>query len=162
MKKCFLFLFLVAATNVFAQTTNFDEVRLKKDSDYAAANKYALEAASYVLSVPLDTNNAQRQKALQFAMKWMEGTPDFSFSLDATIMEKVVGDNNDLLGLYMVAMTKYSLENESNAKNDALIKLNAIKLVLAYVEKPENNVKMHKALRKLSDANKKGELEKAL
>lgn len=40
--------------------------------------------------------------------------------------------------------------------------LNSVKLLLAYCENPKNNLKMPAELQKLSDANKKGELVKAL
>lgn len=162
--KTYFYLFIILCTTVsFAQTTtDFDAVKLKRDSDYKEANKYALEASNYVLSVPMDNNSLPRLKAIQFIMKWMEGTPDYTFSLDATIMEKVVKGNDDLLGVYMACMTKYCLENEANSKDDDVVKLNSIKLILAYCENPANNVKMPKQLKKLSEANKKGELESEL
>lgn len=162
--KNYLFLFLIiCSTSAFSQTTtDFESIRLKKDSDYKEANKYALEASNYILSVPMDNNSLPRLNAIQFMLKWMEGTPDFTFSLDATIMDKVVKGNDDLLGVYMACMTKYCLENESNSKDNDLVKLNSIKLILAYCENPANNVKMPKQLNKLSEANKKGELESEL
>ena len=161
MKKCFFFLFFLASFTAFSQS-NYDSVNLKNEADYAAANKYALEAANYLLSTPYDAKSLERLQAIQFMMKWMEGTPDFSFALDATVMEKIVKGNNDLLSYYMAGMTKYCLENQANAKDNDLVKLNATKLVLAYCEKPENNLKMPMPLKKLAEANKKGELAKEL
>jgi hypothetical protein len=161
MKKSFLLLFVLLSVSAFSQT-NYDTVKLKSDADYKAANKYALEAANYVFAVPFDANDMQRVKSIQFVIKWMEGTPDFSFAIDATVMEKIVKGNDDLLGYYMVGMTKYCLENEANAKDIALVKLNTTKMILAYCEKPENNLKLTSALKKLAVADKKGKLAEEL
>lgn len=162
--KNYFYLFVIFCTTLsFSQTTtDFDTVKLKKDSDFKEANKYALEASNYILSVPLDNNSLLRLDAIQFILKWMEGTPDFTFSLDSTIMDKVVKGNDDLLGVYMACMTKYCLENEANSKDNQMVKLNSIKLILDYCENPANNVKISKQLKKLSEANKKGELESEL
>jgi len=161
MKKCFFILFVFCSVTAFAQSsTNYDTVKLGNDSDYTAANKYALEASNFILSTPFDKSNAQLSKAGKFLLKWMSGTPDFTFSLDGTISEKVIKGNDDLLGIYIACMTKYCLENKANAENNKLVKLNSIKLILAYCENPKNNITMPAGLKKLSEANKKGELEK--
>ena len=91
----------------------------------------------------------------------MSGSPDFNFNLDG-VAAKISKGNDDLLGQYMAAMSKFALENREAASDEKKMKLNAIKLLLAYCEVERNNMKMSKELRKLSEANKKGELERAL
>jgi hypothetical protein len=162
MKKPFFVLtaVLVSILNVsFAQSTNFDEVKLEKAADYKVAEPFALEASNYLHSTPFDKNDVTRLKALQFIIKWMSGTPDYMFTLDGT-PSKMSKGNSDVLGLYMAALTKYVLENKEAAKNAQLVKLNAVTLVLAYCENTANNMKMTKELKRLSAAKAKGELEK--
>ncbi|MGV3696643.1 hypothetical protein [Flavobacterium sp.] len=161
MRKYFLLLFIVSSFSAFCQT-NYDAISLKSDDDSRAANKYALEAANYLLSTPYDKNDLQRAKSLQFMTRWMEATPDFSFYFDQTVTEKIVNGNDDLLGYYSAAMTKFSLENKDKAEDPGVVMVNSVKMLLAYCENPKNNLKMPSALQKLSDANKKGELIKAL
>jgi hypothetical protein len=91
----------------------------------------------------------------------MSGTPDYNFTLDE-VAGKLIKGNDDLLGLYMAAMAKYSLQNKASAKNVKLVKLNAITILLNYCEDANNNMKMTKQLKKLSEAKAKGELEQAL
>jgi hypothetical protein len=91
----------------------------------------------------------------------MSGTPDYTFTLEA-VATKIIKGNDELLGVYMACMTKFCLENKSSANDEKLVKLNSIKLLLAYCENESNNMKMTKQLKKLSEANKKGELEKEL
>ena len=65
--------------------------------------------------------------------KWMTGTPDYSFAV-AEIQDKI-GNDNDLLALYMVSKAKYMLENKANAKDAKLVKLNAMILYRAEDQK---------------------------
>jgi hypothetical protein len=161
MKKLIILLLLFSFTNSFSQALpNFDEIKLDQGVDYKAAEPSAVQAASYILSTPFEKNDLNRLKSLQFIIKWMSGTPDYSFTLD-DVVNKIKG-NDDLLGIYMACMTKYCLENKESAKDQKLVKLNSIKLLLAYCENENNKMKMTKQLKKLSEANKKGELEKEL
>lgn len=161
MKKSLLLLFVLTTVSAFSQI-NYDTISLKTDEECRAANKYALNAADYLFTNPYNKDDVQRIKAVQFISKWMEATPDFTFIFDITVSEKVVKGNEDLLGYYMAGMTKFCLENVEKSKNDAVVMVSTIKMLLAYCENPKNNLTMPPALQKLSDANKKGELIKAL
>ncbi|MGC4039766.1 MAG: hypothetical protein QM710_02945 [Flavobacterium sp.] len=157
MKKAFLLLFLLSCSFINAQ---YDAKKLQTKQDYTAANKQVLEASKYVLSVPYDESNQKRTEAVQYILKWMDGSPDYSFTIDADIMDKVVAKDNGLLGIYMACMAKFCLENEAYANDSKIVKISAIKLIIAYAENPKNKVKMSKPLKKLADADKKGELER--
>ena len=162
MKKLTLFLSLWYFHSGYSQSLpNLDEIKLEKPADYKTAEVIATQAATYLLSTPFEKNDLDRLKSLQFVIKWMSGTPDYSFTLD-NVATKILKGNDDLLGLYMACMTKYSLENKVSSTDAAEVKLNSIKMLLAYCENPDNNMRMTKALKKLSEANKKGELEKEL
>ena len=118
-----------------------------------------LQTATYLLSVPIKKEDKDRMSSLQFISKWMYGTPDYSFVFRDEVA-KLGKDNNDILGLYMAGMAKYTLENKAIAKDDAKkVKLNALVLVLDYCENPNNNIHMSKQLKKFAEARKKGELE---
>jgi hypothetical protein len=91
----------------------------------------------------------------------MSGTPDFTFTLDKKISKNLRGDD-DLLGLYKAAMTKYSLQNKSSSKDSKSVNLNALVLVLEYCCDAKNNVRMSDHLKKLQMASEKGKLEEAL
>jgi hypothetical protein len=162
MKKLFVLLIILSSKFSFCQTLpDFDNIKLDKSTDYKDADSFALNSSTYLLSTPFEKNDLSRLKALQFIIKWMSGTPDYTFTLDG-IAGKIIKENDDLLGLYMAAMTKFCLENKSSSGDANLVKLNAVKFLLMYCENSANNMKMTKQLQKLSDANKKGELEKSL
>lgn len=140
----------------------FDNIKLEQKADYKLAEPYALEASNYLLSTPFEKDDPDRLKSLQFIIKWMSGTPDYMFTLDDVAGKILKGNDEELLGLYMAAMTKYTLENKADAKDAGKVKLNAITILLNYCEDPGNHIKMPKSLKKLSEAKSKGQLEQEL
>lgn len=162
MKKAIVILLIIFSNSSFAQTVlDYDMVKLEKPADCKPAEPMVKEAANYLLSTPFEKNNTNRTKSLSFIIKWMSKTPDYAFSLEDDA-SKIMKDNGDILGLYIAAMTKYSLENKDSAKDKKLVKLNAVTYVLNYCEDKKNNLKMTKPLKKLAEARSKGELEQSL
>jgi hypothetical protein len=147
----------------FSQTLpDFESIRLERKEDFnSTADSAALQSANFLLSTPLEKDNIDRLKSIQYIIKWMSGTPDYSFSLDEQAT-KLAKKNNDLLGLYMAAMTKYVLENKADSKDQNKIKLNAVKLLIAYAKDKTNNVKINSELKKAIAADEKGQLSEYL
>jgi hypothetical protein len=162
MKKLLTIVLLMIGSCCLAQNRpDYENIKLVKPEEIRAADTFALVDASHLLSTPNDKNSLHRLEALQFIIKWMEVTPDYNFTLEE-VTTKFMKGNTDLLGLYMAAMTKYVLENKASSKNEKLIRLNAITMLLNYCENENNNIKMTKQLKKLSEAKAAGKLEEAL
>ncbi|CAN5585830.1 hypothetical protein BH11BAC3_BH11BAC3_06840 [soil metagenome] len=160
MKKLvFALLFGLLSNISFAQNLpDFTTIKLDKKKDFnSAADDAALQASDFLFSTPLDKNNIDRLKSLQYVIKWMSGTPDYNFSLDEQAT-KFAKKNDDLLGLYMAAMTKYVLQNKADSKDQNRIKLNAVKIIIAYAKDEKNKVKINAELRKAIEADDKGQL----
>ena len=158
MKKLLLIIILIsAAGKLFAQNLPpFDQYKFVNNADYKSADTAVLQTVNFLLSTPIDQNIPARLKAGQFVMRWMEGTPDYTFSLEQNAIKYLSG-NVDLMLLYMTSMAKYALENKSN--DVKVTTINGVKILLTYVDNPVNNVKKDKNLKKLSDANDKGKLD---
>ncbi len=161
MKPFLTLLLALFCYSSFAQSPDYESIKLGNKEECTAAEPSAIQACTYIFSTPFEKNDLARLNALAFIIKWMSATPDFSFTIDETAIKSMKG-NDDLVGLYLAAMTKYSLENREAAKDKNKVKLNAVTLVLNYCEDEKNKMKMPKALKKLSEAKAKGELEKAL
>ena len=159
MKKYFFILFVFASISSFSQT-DFSKVVMAKDADYKVAEKSALEASSYVLLTPLNAKDERLAVATKFIVKWMEGTPDYTYVIEYPIITKLNSENEGLQGVYFAGMTKFSLENGAKGQDPQLVLINGIKAVIAYSQKPENNVVMSDTLKKIIEINEKGELEK--
>jgi hypothetical protein len=147
----------------FAQTLpDFDAIKLEKKEDYnATTDNAALQASGFLLSTPLEKDNIDRLKSLQYIIKWMSGTPDYNFTLDVQAT-KFAKKNDDLLGLYMAAMAKYVLENKVDSKDQNKIKLNAVKLIINYAKDEKNKVKINAEIKKAIEADEKGQLSEYL
>jgi len=162
MKKLIAPLLVLSLNFCYSQALpDFDEIRLVTPDDFKEAESTVKQAADYMLSTPFDKNDLNRVKSLQFLIKWMSGTPDYSFTLDV-VVDKIIKGSDDMLGLYMACMTKFCFENKESSKDDDVVRVGSVKFLLEYCENESNTIKMTKQLRKLSEANKKGELEKEL
>ena len=134
----FLFVFAVHAQNV----PDVSSIKLDTKSDYnAQANDAALKVSVYLLTTPVEKNNAARLSAETYLIKWMRGTPRFSFTLDEDAAE-LANRNYDLFMVFMADMAKYVLENPSDATNMQKIKLNGVKTLIEYSRNPKNNVNL--------------------
>ncbi|MDI1315995.1 hypothetical protein [Flavobacterium sp.] len=161
MKKYIFILFVFTSICSFAQT-DYTKIVMKTDADFKAADKYALEASNYILSVPIDKNDITQLKAVRFIINWMEGTPDYTFNIVSPSITKLTQENESFLGIFYAGMTKYTLENPTKAEDMKAVQLNGFKSLVAFAEKAEHKVAITPTLKKLLDANKKGELEKGL
>jgi hypothetical protein len=162
MKALIVSLFILSFTYSNAQTLpNFDLIKLEKTADYKPAEPFVLQTTNYLLSTPFKKENTDRNNSLRFISKWMNGTPDYSFTF-GDVADKIGKDNYDLIGVYMAALGKYTLENKAAAKDTKVAKLNAITMLLNYCGNKDNNLKMSKQLKKLAEAKEKGQLDQAL
>jgi hypothetical protein len=78
------------------------------------------------------------------------------------IIEKIGKGDNDHLGIYVAALTKYTIENKPVVKDANKIKVEAMTTLLNYCQDKNNNLRLTKQLKKLVDAKEKGQLEQAL
>ena len=149
MKKVFLCLvLLVSSLNLFAQDyTSLDAGSLQKMEDYVKAEPKVLECSNFLLNTPHEANNLNRLSAMQYVLKWMEGT-DYTFSIDSKAAELTDG-NNDLFGLYVTTMPKVVLENKGAKLSDEEIHNRVVDLLIAYCKNDKNNMKPTKKLKKM-------------
>lgn len=143
--------------------SKLDKIVLKDKSDYAKHEKLILECSDFLLSSSIDKfeNEGPQRQAMRFIIRWMEGTPDFTFGLDETI-SKVSKSNSNLLGLYMASMCKFALENKEKAVDEKEMKFQSYLFLIKYCENPAMNVKHNKPIKELIKANKDNNLKEYL
>lgn len=161
MKRILLICMLVVAGgNLFAQTLpQFNQIKLENKKDFKLAEPQVVQTALFILATPINKDKELRTAAAQFLMKWMDGTPDFTFTLDENSTRTFL-QNNDLMMVYVASMSKYAIQNKPRNSRD--ITIHAIKNLLAYINDPANNVKKTDELKELSQANDRGDLESFL
>lgn len=156
-----LLLVIAAFTSYSQQLPDFTKIPLTRASEYKNAEPSVLRAAVYVLSMPFSKDDQSRIRCVKFILKWMTGTPDYSFTFGDS-KTKYFKNQSDLMGLYMAAMSKYALENPALSKDQNTVGVNAMVAVLTYSNNPTNNINMTQPMKKLWEANEEGKLSEAL
>jgi len=153
MKKFLFSLLLTSACQAsFCQVVYpYQDIKLEKPADYKATESMALSAATFILTTPFVEKDVHRGNALKFLADWMTGAKDYNFYMQGIGVD--IGDDKELLSLYLAGMVKFSLENKAEAVNPLKVELNAAKLVLAYCDDPKNNFKLKKKYRKVLEKN---------
>ena len=159
MRKIILFLFLFFSTVIYSyaqEFPNLKNIKLNKKSHFKSAEPEVIKLVNYLFETPIDTKNHSRKEAVEFLIKWMNGTPDYVFVLEDK--ETVYFNTDaDLMLIYMASLTKFMLENKSEKNQNAII-LGAMKLALTYLNQQENKKKWSALLWQLNDANLHGKL----
>lgn len=151
-------------TSLFAQDySNLEKVTLKDKSDYLENENLVKECSNYLLNSPiiLIDNDLNHLKAMQFVIRWMEGTPDYSFGLDDAIV-KAAKSNSSLLGIYMASMLKYVLENKDKSGDANEVKYNSFLTFIKYCEDSSKKVNQSKEIKKLIKAKNENTLKEYL
>jgi hypothetical protein len=133
--------------------SKLDTIKLKDKSDFVKNENLIIECSNYLLNSPIKAIDSDRNhlKALQFIMRWMEGTPDYTFNIDETIA-KATKSNPALLGIYMASMSKYVLENKDNSSDDNEVMYNSYLIFIKYCEDATKYVKQNKIIKELIKA----------
>ena len=157
MKRLLLTLSLVLTLNLAnAQSApDYSKYPLEKEEDFAKAKEAALQTANYLLGNPVSKDPQQRLEAMQYLLMWMQGTPDYTFAIDGTF--SLVGEDQQIMGLYLASMIKYHIVNEVKESNeDASVA--TLKTLAEYINNLKNNVNPTADLKKVVEAHKKGTL----
>lgn len=122
--------------------------------DFKEAEPLVLKECDYLLSNPIDKDESKRMTSFQYVMKWMEGTPDHTFTVTPEAMN-LIGDKSELLPIYLSSLTKAALENEAGELSSGQLQAQGIEYLIEYCSKPQNNVKPSKGIKKEIKARSK-------
>ncbi len=163
MKKVSLFILAcITSLQVFCQDySSLQSIQFNTKGDYKKHEAKIAECASYLLQVPLHDKNPNRLYAMQLLLKWMTGTPDYTFHIDESI-GKVIKKEEAMLGIYMASMTKFVLEHKDKSKDQNEIKLQAVKTLLNYCRNSSNKVELTKDIKRMIEADDNGQLQQYL
>lgn len=126
--------------------SKLETIKLSAVSDYKKAEPEVLKCADYILGQTITDNEANKLKCLQFIMRWMDGTADYSFAIDSDFID-FCGKDLSLSGVFMASLAKSALSEELTDKSSQKISAMGKELFLDYCAKPENLVKQNKAIK---------------
>ena len=156
MKKNVL-LILFIAINYFANgqiSESCQSIQMKTPQEIKSSEPCILEYANYVLNKKLGDSDETASIARKAIISWMEKTPDYTFTLNTSLLKVCKDDNILLFGVYMACMTKAALTTKGDFNKEG------IKLFVEYIINPTNNVKQDKNVKKLIDDYNKNNFEK--
>ncbi len=163
MKKAVLFFLLLIIGLHYShaqELPNLKHVKLNKRAHYKGTETIVLKVTQYLFATPINKKNPSRTEAGQFLIKWMNGTPDYTFFLEDKETE-FFNTDSDLMLMYMAGLTQYTLENPG-IKDQKILILGTMQLVLPYLDQQTNKKSWSAKLWQLNDAHQKGKLEEYL
>ena len=150
--KNIILIFTIALSFNLSHGQNFKELasyEFKTLENYKTERDKVLTCANYLFENPANKNELNRLTAIQYIMKWMEGTPDYTFEIGKEAMDLTKG-NNDLLGLYLAAMSKVVLDEKGGEKlSNEQIYNQAEEILVNYCSDPDNKIKPSKKIKKI-------------
>jgi hypothetical protein len=143
--------------------SRLENIVLNDKADYSKNEAQVLECSNYLLGSPVTAleKDVNHLNALRFIMRWMEGTPDYTFDLDDSAVKATKSDPN-LLGIYMASMCQYVITNKDKAEDQDAIKYNSFLTFIKYCEDESKNVKQNKTIKELIKARNENTLKKYL
>ena len=158
IKALLLITLLTGSQGLYSQELPpLKHVKLHKKSHFKATEQLTLKVIEYLFDTPADKNNHSRAEAGEFLIKWMNGTPDFTFHLDEKETD-FFNTDADLMLMYMAGLTKFTMANPS-VKDQKTLVLGTMNIVLPYFNQQENKTSWPVSLWQLNEAYQKGKLE---
>lgn len=161
MKNLFLsFVFISLSLVTFSQDySTLKSISLQDSLECKKAEPQVMECSNYLLSKPCieDLNSLN---AISFLMKWMEQTPEYSFSFDRVIFKSIDSDLM-LSGRYIACQVKTAINDKPKSYNKDF-ESKYITQFLEYCENPQNKVKVSSKINKLIKAKNAGKLNEEL
>lgn len=155
MKKITLIIAITFSFNIligqnFTELANYE---FETEESYKTEENKVLICANYLFNNPTKQAELNRLTSVQFIMKWMTGTPDYTFEIGGKSMELTKG-NSDLFGLYMAAMSKIVIENKGEKLDNDEIYNRAEEILVNYCSNSDNKMKPSKKIKKILKSRK--------
>ncbi len=157
MKKILIWIPILFATLSYSQElSDCNNLTLKTNSEMKSAEPCIKKLSDYALNQPMIGCNEEGHLARKIVYNWVEGTDDYTFSLNKQIMKIFNDDNLLLYTTYTACLAKAALEKEKNFEEYAL------ELFIIYIKKSENKVDKSKVVNKLLEDWKNKEIKRYL
>jgi len=152
MKKLLLSIFTLSLSiTSFAQVS--DDCKTKTFKATSEANEHkdcALAIAEEVLTKNLVNTNVEYYAKLS---SWTKKTTNYTIDIDADVLDFCKGKNEALSTIFVACLVKAALSNTVDLHKES------INLLVEYIKKPENGVKITGAIKKLLSAHESGDFE---
>ena len=155
MKKLILLFTICLSSNLFAQDyIKLAQTEFKTAEECKEAEPKVLECANYILNTSATANELNRLSAFQYMFKWMEGTADYTFSIDAEVVDLTKGDTN-YMSVYFAGMVQTVLQNQGDPLDDKQMHEAGLNKLVDYCADSSKGLKPNRPIKKLIKKRKK-------
>lgn len=158
--KYILTLSLVLLISDYAQSQNFSvykDFKFSRPEQYREHEQMALEASKFILSTKQTQENTERLFAIQFMMKWMEGTPDHNLEIKPWLAGIMKADQF-LYPVGLAALTRVALDEKYENVSEEKFQLEAANLIADYISNKEYGIRARSTAKKFMQAREEGKL----
>jgi hypothetical protein len=157
MKQILLIILIALNINVFSQDiSGCETIPLRTNEEIKNAEPCIKKLSTYALSQPMRGYNEEAHYARKVVLAWVESTPDYSFSLNKSIMKIFKDDNLTLFNVYVCCLANAALTKDKDFNKYAL------EIFVNYVTNPESKVSQSKTIEKLIKDWKNESIDKYL
>ncbi len=158
--KLVTILLMTFVINSYAQTFEVPEnYILESKEDYLKYEKNVIEAANWIIDMPITEDRSKRKEVSAFLMKWLTGNPNVSIYLSYDIAPFI--DNPDLRMVFIGGLTKYSLDSIEN-KNELDKNIAGVNAVIEFYENNKKEIGINESVENYIKLKDSGELESTI
>lgn len=150
--------FLLLSMGLHSQDFNVPEnYKLEKAEDYATYEQDALNCIDWLMNTPINEQKAKREKATEFLLKWLIGSPDVQIELNADIIT-FVESSPDLVIIFLGGWAKYSMQTK-DFENKIAGSMAGIEAVIAFYTSNSEFLPKDKNIEKYIKMKESGKLK---
>jgi hypothetical protein len=147
---------LLISFNSFAQDYEAPSSPLSTKENYVTSEKDVIAADKWLEATPIGQQMDKRKQVNAWVMMWITGSPTVTINMREPII-KPFEKNPDLMLVFLAGYARYSLEN-NYSKDEIQSTVAGLRSVIKCYNSG-GDVKKDKALSKVIDADKNGNLE---
>ncbi len=151
MQRLLFFVFICYSVGVSAQNfESLQEVKLSSPAEYKEYQEQVADCCYYILQTPEDKKDEERKYAIQFAKRWLKGSPDCSYKISDSI-KQLTEEKEVLMNLFVVSYTLVYIEHlrDASDNNGNDLEGKAVAKFLNYCNEGMNKIKLTKEMKKL-------------
>ncbi|MCC5931494.1 MAG: hypothetical protein JJU28_19760 [Cyclobacteriaceae bacterium] len=136
----------------------YKDFKFARPEQYREQEQMALEASKFILSTKHTQENTERLYAIQFMMKWMEGTPDHNLEIKPWLAG-IMKTDQFLYPVGLAALTRVALDEKLGKPEGDKFQLEAANLIADYVGTKEYSIRARSTVKKFMQAKEEGKLK---
>ena len=147
--KFTLIALLIIGTTTFLSAQDYsklEDIKLEESEDFVNNESKVKECAEFILDSPVTEERENKNYCTQFILRWMDGT-NYTFELGSDFLD-LTNRDSELTMIYLASLAKAALDYDDSTVFPNKINKDAKNIFLDYCEKPQNNVKISRKIKK--------------